>query len=100
MDNQVVEVKNLYHKLNAHLFDGLLPADYQINFVELSELPAEDGDESGEHLKDSNTINLSATLKDRPQSLHRMLVHEMVHVQKVMSITRLFLSSSRYCNAW
>lgn len=79
MNNQVTDVKNLYHKLNHHLFDGLLPADYQIIFVKLSELPVEDGDESGEHLKESHTINLSATLKDRPQSLHRMLVHEMVH---------------------
>lgn len=78
MKNQALDIKTLYDKLNAHLFDGLLPSNYNIVFVPLSELNP-DGDEGGEHIKDTRTIRLTETLKDRPQSLRRMLVHEMAH---------------------
>lgn len=78
MKKQAVDVKILYDKLNDQLFDGLLPSDYNIVFVPLSELNP-DGDEGGAHIKETRTIKITDTLIDRPKSLRRMLVYEMAH---------------------
>lgn len=79
LNDPIVNVENLYHELNKHLFDGSLPADYRIEFVPIAELSPDYGDEGGSHDGVSRTIKLTQPLRDRPQSLRRMLIHEMVH---------------------
>jgi len=73
-----VDVQTLYQELNVLFFEGLLPADYQIVFVPIEELtPA--GDEAGEHDGVLRVIKLTEPLRNRPQALRRLLIHEMVH---------------------
>lgn len=59
--------------------DGSLASDYRIQFVPVEELIPDDGEEGGCHDGTARIIKLSEPLKDRPQALRRMLVHEMVH---------------------
>ena len=78
--NNPDEIKALYIELNERLFDGSLPADYRIKFVPVGgELNPDYGDEGGRHDGVSRTIKLTEPLRDRPRSLRKMLVHEMVH---------------------
>ncbi len=80
MNNLTPDVETLYLELNELLFDGSLPTDYHIQFVPVGgEVNPDFGDEGGSHDGVSRTIKLSAPLRDRPQALRRMLVHEMVH---------------------
>ena len=79
MNDPVVDVEKLFRLLNKQLFDGSIQAGYRIEFVPVTELSPDYGDESGSHDGVSRIIKLTESLWDRPESLRRMLVHEMVH---------------------
>ncbi len=68
----------LFKQLNQQFFNGELP-DYKIEFVPVEELEPDDGDEGGEHIGAEKIIRLTEPLRDRPEALRRMLIHEMIH---------------------
>lgn len=80
MNDPTDNIEKLYNELNVHLFDGTLPADYRIEFVPITELSPDDGEEGGCHDGVLRTIKFTFPLRNRPQSLRRLLIHEMVHV--------------------
>ena len=59
MKDPKVDVETLYHELNENLFEGSLPADYRIEFVPVTELSPDDGEEGGDHDGASRTIKLT-----------------------------------------
>jgi len=91
VENSNVDAKFLYDSLNDRLFDGLLPFDYQIEFLPAGgRLSPDDGDECGECDNIAQIIYLTEPLKDRPEPLRRMLIHEMVHVAEGLEHNEAF----------
>ena len=79
MNDPIIDVENLYHELNRHLFDGSLPADYRIEVVPIAESLLDYDEDGGSHDGVTRIIKLTPSLRDRPQPLRCMLIHEMVH---------------------